>query len=62
MGAQHDNMAAEIAYIAKVQLRIETLSSRGTDALDFHELAVWQIREALKAAYTAGALNERSAS
>ena len=52
MGAQHDNMAAEIAYIAKVQLRIETISSRGTDALDFHEISVAALRDAI--AYAIG--------
>ena len=33
---------------------IETLEARGSDSLDFHDLAVWQVREMLEAAYHAG--------
>lgn len=33
---------------------IETLETRGNDSLDFHDLAVWQVREMLEAAYHAG--------
>lgn len=44
----------EIAEIARVQLSIETLEVRRSDALDFHSLAVWQISAALEAAYLAG--------
>ena len=49
--------AAEAAAkeIAKRILRIDTLDTSNADALDFHELAVWSIREALVAAYDAGA-------
>lgn len=39
-------------------LKLETLDTRNSDELDFHELAVWQIKEALQAAYKAG--NEQS--
>lgn len=35
-------------------LKLETLDTRNSDELDFHELAVWQIKEALQAAYKAG--------
>ena len=28
--------------------------TRGSDGLDFHDLAVWQIKQALQAAYEAG--------
>ena len=40
--------------IAKRVLRIPTLAERRSDSLDFHELGVWQIKQALKAAYEAG--------
>ena len=33
---------------------IETLETRNSDRLDFHDLAVWAIRAALEAAYAAG--------
>lgn len=44
-----------IETIARVHLGIETLDSRGRDALDFHDVSVWQIKAALEAAYLAGA-------
>ena len=51
------NMAerdAEIISIAGRFLRLTTLESRNSDRLDFHDLAVWQVKEALEAAYDAG--------
>ena len=33
---------------------IETLETRNSDRLDFHDVAVWAIRAALEAAYVAG--------
>ena len=33
---------------------LETLETRNSDSLDFHDLPVWSIREALLAAYHAG--------
>ena len=33
---------------------IETLETRNSDGLDFHDVAVWAIRDALAAAYEAG--------
>lgn len=44
----------EIAEIARVHLRIDTLETRMSDGLDFHDCAVWSIRAALEAAYLAG--------
>ena len=44
----------QLEVIAKQILRIPTLTSRHSDSLDFHELAVWQIKRALEAAYEAG--------
>ncbi len=40
--------------IAKQHLGIETLETRKSDALDFHEVSVWGIVQALDAAYRAG--------
>jgi hypothetical protein len=44
----------EIARIARRVLRVSTLERRGTDDADIHEVAVWELREALAAAYAAG--------
>jgi hypothetical protein len=40
--------------IAQRHLRIETLESRHRDSLDFHEVSVLELRDALEAAYCAG--------
>lgn len=40
--------------IAMETLGLATLKRRNSDRLDFHDLAVWTIREALEAAYQAG--------
>ena len=48
------NIDALLTRIAQEELLIETLETRFSDRLDFHDLAVWQLREALKAAYEAG--------
>jgi hypothetical protein len=48
-------MKTAIDQIAKTDLGIETLDTRKSDVLDFHDLAVWSIRAALEAAYKAGA-------
>ena len=40
--------------IAKQHLGVETLATRESDGLDFHDLAVWSIEAALRAAYAAG--------
>ena len=43
-----------IAAIAKDVLDIPTLETRKSDRLDFHEVSVWCLKEALEAAYQAG--------
>lgn len=43
-----------INRIARQALGIETLETRRTDSLDFHERAVWTIKDALERAYEAG--------
>jgi hypothetical protein len=35
-------------------LRIETLETRKSDRLDFKEVAVWNVKQALEMAYEAG--------
>ena len=41
--------------IAQKHLKIETLETRKSDSFDFHDLAVWCLRDALEAAFKAGA-------
>ncbi|MCC7408093.1 MAG: hypothetical protein IT442_08475 [Phycisphaeraceae bacterium] len=50
---------ATIQTIARDLLGIETLETRHSDRLDFHDLAVWQIRQALAAAFEAGQQTNR---
>ena len=40
--------------IAKRHFYVETLDTRNSDGLDFHEVAIWSIRAALIVAYAAG--------
>lgn len=44
-----------LTLIARKHLGIETLQTRKSDRLDFHDTAVWCIRDALEAAFKAGA-------
>lgn len=43
-----------LTEIAKKHLNLETLETRNSDSLDFHEVAVWAIKDALQEAYEAG--------
>ena len=45
---------ALLLQIAERHLFLETLETRNSDSLDFHEHAVWAIRSALEAAFEAG--------
>ncbi len=45
---------AKIENIASTILNISTLEARNSDRLDFYDLAVWSVKEALEAAYLAG--------
>jgi hypothetical protein len=45
---------AVLERIAREHLFLETLATRGSDRLDFHDLSVAGVRAALKAAYEAG--------
>ena len=40
--------------IAAKHFHLQTLETRNSDGLDFHDVAVWSIRAALEAAFAAG--------
>ncbi|TVQ61273.1 MAG: hypothetical protein EA378_09350 [Phycisphaerales bacterium] len=43
-----------INRIAREALGIKTLETRHSDGLDFHDIAVWTMKDALERAYEAG--------
>ena len=43
-----------LTLIAQKHLGIETLQPRNADSLDFHDTAVWCLKDALEAAFKAG--------
>lgn len=56
MSAQKITTAAQqqLDKIATAILGMETLETRHSDRLDFHDTAVWSIKAALEAAYLSG--------
>ena len=50
-----------LTQIAQSKLGIETLETRKSDSLDFHDTAVWCLRDALEAAFNAGVEQGRKA-
>ncbi|MDF2880236.1 MAG: hypothetical protein K0R54_793 [Clostridiaceae bacterium] len=48
------NAEKQIEKIAQEILNIPTLETRNSDRLDFHEISVWRLKEALKKAYYEG--------
>jgi hypothetical protein len=54
MKASTPNLDKLLVPIAKKHLGIETLETRHTDGLDFHDVPVWGVRAALLAAFRAG--------
>ncbi len=44
-----------LAKIAKTEMGIETLETRNSDSLDFHDLSAASVKAALEAAFIAGA-------
>jgi len=44
----------KLEKIAKEELFIETLKTRNSDALDFHDVSVWGVKKALKLAFELG--------
>ena len=52
-----DSAAARDALILEIAQRrfsLETLETQNSDCLDFHDVAVWAIRDALEEAFEAG--------
>lgn len=49
-----DWMDSAIAEVAKEHLDLDSLEAQNSDSADFHNLAVWQIKAALEAAYLQG--------
>jgi hypothetical protein len=49
-----DEIVLMIESIAQDHLFIETLETRHSDRLDFHDVSVWGVKEALQAAFDAG--------
>ena len=47
----------KLEQIAKECLNIETLKTRHSDSLDFYDVSVWSVKEALKVAYKLGEKN-----
>lgn len=45
---------ALLLEIAAKHFHVETLETRNSDGLDFHDVAVWAIRAALEEAFEAG--------
>lgn len=54
--AEYNNETRDemLELIAKATLDIETLETRNSDRLDFHDTAVWLLKQALQQAYSAG--------
>jgi rubredoxin len=50
-----------IAGIACNKLNFPTLATRSSDSLDFRDCAVWQVKEALRAAFDAGVASAKPA-
>ena len=46
--------AEALARIARDVVGVGVLEERGSDRLDFHDVAVWSLRRALQLAYAAG--------
>ena len=44
----------QIENIAKDVFEIETLETRNSDDLDFYDVSVWSIKEAMQQAYALG--------
>ena len=53
-GRKESTVDELLASIEKTMLHIDTLETRKSDSLDFHDVAVWSVRAALEAAYRAG--------
>jgi len=56
MSSTRDN---KLTTIAREALGLQTLETRNSDSLDFHDTAVWCVKEALERAYEAGRQSAR---
>ncbi len=56
MSTTRDN---KLTTIAREALSLETLETRNSDSLDFHDTAVWCVKDALERAYEAGRQSAR---
>ena len=54
LNAHEQNVIDAFNRIALDHLFVETLETRHSDRLDFHEVSVWGIKSALQAAFDAG--------
>ena len=52
---------ALLTQIAQEHLFIDTLETRNSDSMDFHDVSVWGVKEALLAAYQAGLVASQKA-
>lgn len=50
-----DDRDALLTQIAQKHCHVETLETRKSDSLDFHDVSVWGLKDALEAAFKAGA-------
>ena len=53
-GSRKDEFENELLQIAKVHFHVDTLKPRNSDRLDFKEVSVWAMSNALEAAYWLG--------
>jgi hypothetical protein len=49
-----ENAQANIEKIARSLIGLETLKTRNSDSLDFHEIPVWELKRVLEEAYELG--------
>lgn len=49
-----DDVNDELDRIGREVFSVDTLITRNSDSLDFHDVPVWAMREALKRAYRLG--------
>jgi len=52
-------MDKKLMEIALDKMGIETLETRNSDSLDFHDVSVWSLKAALEAAYKAGQASKK---
>lgn len=52
-----NNLNKELERIVQKHMDIPTLETRRMDSLDFHDVAVWTLKDALMAAYKLGQQN-----